>query len=572
LKMTLRRRPDFYLEESLSSYIHRVTVLNRYESISYILTECKISSTTYSSNLYSSQHLNVISNLTTKSIELLQSHSNYLIVKYIGKDLAVKLIMKYRVKYCPLCLKESLYHKLSWILYYLNVCPTHRTYLVENCKGCDSPISLKSVMGGFCEKCRCILAYAASENIEHIKVIFEPQMYLYNSLFNPLMAKLTLGLKIDEFLKLVDLSYFLLEGMESYLGDDLLISCFHNKKSSYRDSYKCSHAFNNAYWMYQDFPRDFYRVLNDFIQKKQPPILYEQKGQFEKKLDIESLSVVADAYQRFWIEKIDQGIVRRDFSVFKKNPGLLEKREFLRKDEIRNSKGTSYEKIAQLNELNEITMLTSKRGNRKQYFVEKKSYINALEESRYLITKKEAALMIGIQKDSIPKLIAAGLLNTYHKKSSRYELLSHEEVKSMVDSCLGSFVSNSEVQGIGLHKTMITYSVNGLSIVRIIQFTQSGILKPVTDKINGTLAQNYYLEEEIQSCIELIRSEQQNEQGYFLQHVIALLKIGEKKAHRWMKEGILVPEKIITLTDGRRRYLFSKEMIDGLINTENDCA
>lgn len=277
---------------------------------------------------------------------------------------------------------------------------------------------------------------------------------------------------------------------------------------------------------------------------------------------------VADAYQRFWIDKIDQGIVRRDFSVFKKNPELLDKREFVRKDEIRTTNGTSYEKLTKLNELNEINMFTSKKGNRKQYYVEKNSYISTLEESRYLITKKEAALMIGIQKDSIPKLIAAGLLNTFHKKSCRYELLSHDEVKRLIESCRGSFVSTCEVQGIGLHKALITYSVNGLSIVKIIQFTQEGILKPVTDSLNGTLAENYYEEEELLRCVEMIRNEQQNVEGYYLQDVIALLKIGEKKAHRWMRDGVIVPEKIITLKDGRRRYLFNKEMIDDLINNE----
>lgn len=159
-------------------------------------------------------------------------------------------------------------------------------------------------MCGFCEKCRITLAHVISENIKLIDSTIEPQLYLYNSLFVPSISKAPLGLKIDEFLILVDLSYFLLEGMESYLGDELLISSFHNKKSGHRDSYKRSHAFNNAYWMYQDFPRNFYQVLNDFIQKKQPPIMYEQKGQFERILDLESLSEVADAYQRFWIDRV----------------------------------------------------------------------------------------------------------------------------------------------------------------------------------------------------------------------------------------------------------------------------
>lgn len=252
--------------------------------------------------------------------------------------------------------------------------------------------------------------------------------------------------------------------------------------------------------------------------------------------------------------------------MFKKNPALLEQRKYLRKDEIRITVGTSYEKLTQLNQLKEINLVTSQKGSKTNYMVDKISYQNNVEEKKKFITKNEAALMLGIQKDSVPKLIAAGILKTYRKESSRYELISHSEVESLIDQCRGKLRTHEEMNGLKLHDALITYSVNGLSIVKIIQYTREGLLNPINVTSDGPLSQNIYPVYELEQCIGLIKKEQQEERGYYLQDVIAILKIGEKKAWRWIDEGILVPERVIKLKDGRERYLFNKQFIDNLIS------
>ncbi|MDU0203992.1 hypothetical protein RQP52_23180 [Paenibacillus sp. PFR10] len=267
---------------------------------------------------------------------------------------------------------------------------------------------------------------------------------------------------------------------------------------------------------------------------------------------------------------IDKGLIRRDFSVFKKSPELLSERKFIRKEEIRTKERMSYEKLIQLSEFNEIQMIKIKKGKRKQYFVERNSFDKKLEDEKYYITKSEAALMLGIQKDSIPKLITAGILKTYHKKSNRYELLNYDEVKRLLERCRGELGSDIEKGYIRFHEALITYSVCGLSIVKLIKFTLNDELKPMNDCIQGTLSQNYYKIDELQKCIDLIKKENQSEQGYYLQDVIDQLNIGEKKARQWMKEGILVPDQIIEMKDGRKRYLFNKKRIDNLLLMKNE--
>lgn len=552
-------------EETLSSYLHRLSAINNYHSISIIASIINSSISDVNNNIFTDTQITAISKLTGICSEKLKLHSAYYYEKLLGEELARKLVLKNRVKYCPMCIREKWIHKLSWDLLQLNICTKHNLILIEECVGCYSLISLTSLMAGICEKCGFILSHVNFPNSVLLESIKKPQFHIFHQLFGLDDKGFLLNLSIHDFFVLANFSYYLLEGLQSYLGDGGVIFCFHNKKHGSRSSVNQAHAFNNVYWMYEEFPRNFYHVLNHFIMQKKPSIMYEQKGHFERISEIDSLREVSDAYQKFWLDKINQGLIRKDFSVFKKDPGLLDQRNYLRKDEIRTTVGMSYEKLAQLSNLKEINLITSQSGEKTKYLVDMSSYQNALEENKYLITKKEAALMLGIQKDSVPRLIAAGILRTYRKASSRYELISHSEVESLMDLCRGKLTALGEIDGLKLHDALITYSVNGLSIVKIIQYTRQGLLNPINETSSGPLSQNIYLVHELENCIDLMKREQQVEQGYYLKDVIALLKIGEKKAWRWIDEGILVPDRVITLRNGRERYLFNKQRVDALL-------
>lgn len=300
-------------EESLASYLHRVSVINNYNSISIIASEINTSNSKINNNTFTSSQLTIISNLTGICTDKVQLHSGYHFERSIGKKLINKLVIKNRVKYCPICIAEQRIHKLSWNVLHLNICTNHNVFLIEKCVQCDSLISLPGFMVGICDKCGFICSHANLRNSVFQDSIIKPQKYLYHQLFNEGETRSPFNLTFHDFIVLANFSYYLLEGLQSYLGDRLIISCFHNKKKGIRNSFNQSHAFNNLYWMYQEFPHNFYRVLNDFIKMKKPSIMYEQKGQYERISEIDSLCEVSDAYQKFWLDKINLGLIRRDF-------------------------------------------------------------------------------------------------------------------------------------------------------------------------------------------------------------------------------------------------------------------
>lgn len=561
--MKFCRKTDLNDQESLASYLYRISRENYYPSISFIAQDLDMTVPRLNNNLFSAKQLEIISQRTRKPIELLQHFSADYFIQRLGTEITGKFLLKNRVKYCISCFQENCYHKLSWTCLPLNICTRHNLVLIEKCLHCHSYISLTSLMTNVCARCgeKYTSGVFKGDSLDNYST--QIQLILHNCLFSEDNVSTPFTCSVNDFFCLMSSTYYILEGMNSYLGDGERIRGFHNKNEGNRNGASQMHAFNNAFWVYQDFPRNFFKVLNDFIATKKPPIMYEQKGQFEKIFQIESFAEITEAYKSFWVDKIDQGVIRRDFSIFKKDPETLKQRKFISKDEIRTTVGMSYEKLEQLSAHDELHMKVESKGKKARYLVEKSSFESVLEEKKYLITKREASLMLGIQRDSIPKLISAGLLKTYRKNTSHFEQLSHDEVKKLMDDCRGRVVKG-EINGLKMHEALITYSVNGLSIVRIIQFTKQGILHPKSRIENGTLADNVYQVFELERCVNMIRKEQSELNGYYLSDVLRILKIGEKKAWSMINQGKLVPERIITLKDGRHRYLFDREQIEQL--------
>ncbi|MFC3846898.1 TniQ family protein, partial [Paenibacillus sp. MAH-36] len=219
------KRADLNEEESLTSYLCRISKLNRYVSYSYLVSDLKMTISKFNNNAFNSHQINQVGVLVSKPPELLLKHSNIRIEELTGKDLADKLLMKNRIKYCPACLIGNKHHRLSWLLYPLNICTKHKISLIEKCPRCNSLICLESVLNGNCKVCNFNLSQANLNRTVPLETIITPQLYLYNELFNPLRTQCPpLNLCILDFLILAESSYYIIEGLKSFLGDEHIIS------------------------------------------------------------------------------------------------------------------------------------------------------------------------------------------------------------------------------------------------------------------------------------------------------------------------------------------------------------
>jgi hypothetical protein len=60
--------------------------------------------------------------------------------------------------FCPHCLAQSRYHRLSWLLIPVFACFEHRCWLRETCAGRGHPVSILSVTNGICQACHSDLS------------------------------------------------------------------------------------------------------------------------------------------------------------------------------------------------------------------------------------------------------------------------------------------------------------------------------------------------------------------------------------------------------------------------------
>jgi len=150
-----------------------------------------------------------------------------------------------------------------------------------------------------------------------------------------------------------------------------------------------------------------------------------KKAVFEQLFEDPYSDVIYAAYKAFWLKKSDEGVIWVDFSLFKRVPELLNERKFIRKDEVKNTKGTSYPMMDKMKQDNSFKMLILPG---RKYLVDKVSLENALSAQDSLITKKEAGLILGIRAGTVASLIHAGILTPFRRGSFRYERLSLQVV------------------------------------------------------------------------------------------------------------------------------------------------
>lgn len=409
----------------------------------------------------------------------------------------------------------------------MTICTEHAVMLVDHCQGCYENIGISSFMDGYCKKCGFHFKSATSKKVEHGSVFYR---YTKDLLARVDSKNRGMGrcnsFSFKELLRLMHQSFHLLEGLESFLeGEKNEIEAFINKKNQLESNDKSAIAFANAFWMYDNFPINFKIVLEEF-NKKVPHVKYEQKTSFEKLFNDKRYNFIEVEYQKFWINKLENAVIRKDFSVFKKVENLQRERINLSKEEVKNRWGFNANQIDKLTKSNHLKIKIVKRGKKTRYLINKSSVQAVADLKNSFVTRSQAASILGIQRDSIPRLIEAELLHLRNSPDGKL-LLDRNEVESLLNKCRGQY-SDDGIIGLKFYEALIKYSVNGLTIVHLLQFTLDKQIKPIINIKDGNLADLIFNQVELEECIHLLKKQKQEKHGYYMQDVMKLLNIGEK--------------------------------------------
>jgi hypothetical protein len=555
----LKNQLDIYQDESLSSYLFRLSQCNHCHNVTYLADILGLTVYQAQNNEFTQEALRKLSDLNEGLVSFgIKNGCKF--EERIGSDLYTRILMKNKVKYCPLCIQDKYYHRTIWLGIPFHLCIEHRVKLVDQCPQCGYLISMAAFINQKCDKCS--FDYIETESLVIENTIFvESQRQISHGFWNENFLVLK-NCNIINFFKLAFHSFHLLNGASDYnslTSEKLLL--FYNRSNGVKSGFILANALANVYWMYNDFPNHFFFVLDDILTRNRGQARYEKLKAFEELFNDLAFSWVKEAYNTFFIDQIDNGNVRRDFSIFKKYPELLLKRTKVRREEVRQNTGIAYEKLKELSDFQELKLEKKLTNGQSRYLIEKATLDNYLNEKQSLISRKEVGLVLGINSYSVTNVVNAGYLTPIQIAKSTIKQFQLDEVNKLKESCSGQIVTKLKPNFIRFHDVLIKFSTSSLTIVDIITFTLSGHLKPSRILPEGNLVDNFYEENEIKACLEIVKRKKQEEIGYFFQDVMKKLKIGEKRLWRVLKEHGIAADFTLHMKDGRKRYYFKEDTI-----------
>jgi uncharacterized protein len=549
-------KPLIHMEESLSSYVYRIAASNGCSVTQDFLSLFSSNMRNCDNNIFS---LKSIQAIVASSSQPLQRIENMSLYSYQQRNMEKGLLLKNGIKYCLDCLKEGEYHRYHWCFHPVTLCLKHHCYLLDECQSCKRKISMRSFMETqLCPNCSQSFLKVKSETVTEDQILFQSQVYIQRLLASEqCKGGQALGVSFTDAMQIASYSFYLLEGLKSFVHKNLPIHIFTNKTGTSFRNQANSLVYANVYWMYQNFPVNFHRVLSCF-KDKPSATMYEQKKMFEKLFVQKDCLKIQSAYNDFWIQEADAGNIRNDFSVFKQEKALLKKRGYASKEEVKKSTNLTYQAVERILQMVDYKTIEKGRITRKRINVN--DFRKKVKEKAQLVSRDVAAKQLGLQRDTVSKLVKEGVLHVDYS-FDQSGLVKRKQIEEIIGLCQKAKTKNTEGK-LSLHAAITKYSVTGFSIKYIIRFIREGRLIPYTTVENPNLTKLYFDVKDTQACVEIIKNESRQTRGYYLSDVIEILGVGEKTMHLFMKARVLEPSKVLVLKNGRKQYLFEKKMVD----------
>ncbi|WP_410511758.1 TniQ family protein [Paenibacillus sp. BR2-3] len=553
-------RPQLNEEESLTGYIERIVYQNQYQTSLGIYNLLTSSTRDLQNNIFEKEDTVILGRLTNETMDRLYSRSYSKWNK--NQESGKKYILRNKVKFCSECLNLKGIHQYIWGFHPVCMCVEHQQILIDHCPKCHKNFTLHEILQlGSCKRCGYQLLTPNENRYKPTPFYMSSQALIQRCFLedDPVLNDIGI-IEVEQFFRLAELSFHILEGLQSFIDNQPIpIHTFSNKRNGNLDNLKHLVSWGNFIWMYQDFPTHYYQVLNEF-SKKNKGTMYEQKVRYEQGLIAKEFSWIRNAYEQFWIQKLNEGAIRKDFSIFKNNKDLLRQRVSLRREEVKNETGMCYGKIKHLQQIGRLEMKSNPFGVHQRYIVNQTSLNKLIEERDSYIHKHDAASILGITRESVAHLINEEILKEVVTPYVTHKMILKRDIEELLLDCSGPY--QRSFRGISFHEALIKYSVNGLKIIDLIRFTRAGLIHPRRRCFSGTLADALYSEYELEKCIAKLKNERQEVKGYYLSEVMKIMHIGEKKLKLLLQDKGIIPDQTVVFKDGRKRYLFTQEKIE----------
>ncbi|WP_043933823.1 TniQ family protein [Bacillus sp. EB01] len=530
-------RPRLLTDESVGSYLWRLSQANGYETPFIILKEFKIKRHEVETNFFPEEVCTFLVDKTEISADAFSRGSFNLITKDFTKLQEKFFLTKYWTKYCPECLKEEPHHQLLWSINIVSNCSRHGSLLLEKCPHCQKRLNIPSLLKDQCKSCHLPLSHAPKIEIKN-----EFTLKTQREIINKIKGENTSGFLADQSIKkcieLLLRSMYMVHSLKSFTSERTIHSHFVSRSRSSTNE-QILDALSNIFFMYQDFPMNLHLVFDRFFTQPYETRKYRWR-EFSKLFSSHEFSHIKKAYEIYDNRKIRNRMVPLNFKAFHPEKTNLLTSTFLNKNEFRASLNISRTKMDQLFKNKLLETDTVKIGQEKYCYRITKDQLSEFQfikkQENDFITRKEAAEFLGISTEVILKLIQAGLLQPQHKTGNKNTYLVRSELISLLKKC--KVIGNLPDQVIALRDLL----PKGYSISFLLLSMKTGAIKGVTNRRNFKISDIFFYKHEIDNLTMKRNEEKHNVRGYTFTEAACILGISERTLHKYIEHHVIIPK------------------------------
>jgi hypothetical protein len=551
----LINRPPIYKDECLSSYLYRLSKANYFSGPSPILKQLKIELFHFKANQFDINSCKEISKICDLSPEQLFKASNSYYEENLKDTVEKMVLLKGYVKYCPCCIKENYYFKNSWFLNLYTVCLEHQSLLLQNCQGCGNTIPLENFLAGFCKQCNFEFDKAYKRLVQSNSLLYKSQ-FEFQSIIEGKMGEVLKNISSKDLFEFIKGNLHIIEDLKSRVNNQTIHLITHSQKYFLNENF--GEALANIYWMYTNFPFNFFQRLDEFFML---PFDKRKRRKKEFELILDKFSFLKNAYQQYQNNQILRGNVPRNISSFDLEASKKVRKRYITKKEIKKEFNLSRQDVDFI-----CSNLTPNRDQREKIYFrrfdleEVSHFINKFKyEKKNLLTKKEAAIQLGIHLDIIPSLLKKDLLREIAFMSKNF--ICKESLK-ILQKTFDIEPKSSNEKYVPYHRVFDLYATNGISATSLIEKLRMKEITAYTNKNSIKISDFWFLETDIKNVLSEIAEKAKSESGMNLKEVARNLQIGESTIKILIKHGLLKCQIVRYKSFHNKKYIFKKEEIN----------
>ncbi len=471
-------------------------------------------------------------------------------------------------QFCPLCLKDSVYHRLIWMPIAVSACLEHSCLLVDRCQQCSRKVSTREIIEMRCRKCKSNLAETKALSLKNdpglpYQQMIQSWLMSYAApddgvLFLPQQQPRVLYRVLDglqwSIRTITWTEWPYLHNMSKYLLISTLQRSNTQRTITPYESY-CLYA--TAFKGLIHWPNGFYEFLQAYqsqVQSKLPNggpkadlgNLYTQWLQDYWKH--RAFEFVQKAFQHYFVDtySLSSAVTRTNVCV--QNPGVAESLPQVNIAEAARLLGTTPKMIDVLIKTGSLTCQDSELPDKRKYRYIHRAEVLALRNKwSDEVNLAEAAKYLGTTEQMVLDLMKVYLLFAEHAPAEGHPYWTFSksaliECMEKVSKHINNFSSRKDVEQ-GSLMNLIEASrqlfVVGLNAAAILLCVAEGKLKA-------------YCSEEQRLRLDALRFEHSDIQGYIQsvkagngwigrEETVKHLGVKDTTLTRWVKYGLIIP-------------------------------